>query len=1042
MADFRVQATVELVDRVSAAAGRVGQSLQGLAARSGRAAAQVQASGARVAGAATHMGAGARRAGGFAAQSSAPWGRSSAQVSRSAEAGAAAVARAQGRIGTSAAQIGRAAQAASRPWAAATERIGRSASTQSQLIDRFARSVGGGIPSAPRPGAPAPAPRAPAGAPLGQGDRHIERAAHLGEVARMAGDISRRIDAVADVGSAAAASAESQLARVGTVLTVENTGGDVDAAKERIRQAAFEAATGASEIVGDMAAIQIPMFYEATFTGVSSGLSDQQAIAATERSAILGAGADASVQEASTLLNTLFNTFGDRSVATLTESRTEFARLADLVARTQQYFAFEDLQQLGDGLKNAAGASLNYGLPLEQLSAILGALNTLGITGPEAGTATAVAIEQLSVAAGKLGFQVQRGADGSLDFVRTLQEIAAGGFSPEQLSSAFGVEAARAVGLLLQGQELLSGGMDALDAAAGASDRAAAERATTFEAAQARLEAKTAALSAELGRGQNAVRGWGQAAADAAANTAVWVASLPGGETITSIAGGAMQVAASAAQGAAGISEMALTAASLTTMLRGTRVAMVLYRIATLGAAAAQAAFSWPILLVVAGIAALALGAYLVIRHWDRISDFFTRLWNGVKTKFEEVWLSIKLFALEKWQEITEPFRRGLIGKILGIEADDDTATQAAIDKARARLEELQAAADAAEAAGMSRFRGHEFVDPLARAQEARDEQDPETGLNPDGTVSVVRTPEQARAYFFGAPSPTDALQDLAPGAAAASGEAAMVAMGVGAQDGAPELGRSVEQGYEDHVEPLNPQSDAERGPLSRLTDAGRAIPETMAAGAATAAGSLEAVLAALALPTPDIPLGPVPELAVATPDMPELALPTPDIPLGPVPELAVATPDIPLGPVPELAVATPDMPELALPTPDIPLGPVPELAVATPDIPLGPVPELALPTPDIPLGPVPELALPAPGEGSAAFADGVPGPTLAELALPGSVPAASPPAPGAAAPAETVDLLEELVDEVRALRRDVRRRGAPAAAAPGGLALLLGGRP
>ena len=65
---------------------------------------------------------------------------------------------------------------------------------------------------------------------------------------------------------------------------------------------------------------------------------------------------------------------------------------------------------------------------------------------------------------------------------------------------------------------------------------------------------------------------------------------------------------------------------------------------------------------------------------------------------------------------------------------------------------------------------------------------------------------------------------------------------GAGADEAAGQLGSAVETAL-DEVTPLMPSSDAERGPLSRLTAAGRAIPTTLAAGIAEEAGAIDAAI-------------------------------------------------------------------------------------------------------------------------------------------------------------------------------------------------------
>ena len=49
---------------------------------------------------------------------------------------------------------------------------------------------------------------------------------------------------------------------------------------------------------------------------------------------------------------------------------------------------------------------------------------------------------------------------------------------------------------------------------------------------------------------------------------------------------------------------------------------------------AAIAAITWPIGLAIAAIAGLAIGAYYLIKHWEKVKDFFSNLWDGIKDIF------------------------------------------------------------------------------------------------------------------------------------------------------------------------------------------------------------------------------------------------------------------------------------------------------------------------------------------------------------------------------------------------------------------------
>ena len=59
---------------------------------------------------------------------------------------------------------------------------------------------------------------------------------------------------------------------------------------------------------------------------------------------------------------------------------------------------------------------------------------------------------------------------------------------------------------------------------------------------------------------------------------------------------------------------------------------------ATTGFAASLWAATWPILAVIAGIALIAGGVYLLVKHWDKVSGFFVGLWNKIKGAFSTAW--------------------------------------------------------------------------------------------------------------------------------------------------------------------------------------------------------------------------------------------------------------------------------------------------------------------------------------------------------------------------------------------------------------------
>ncbi|WP_263144010.1 phage tail tape measure protein [Pseudomonas sp. RIT-PI-AD] len=90
---------------------------------------------------------------------------------------------------------------------------------------------------------------------------------------------------------------------------------------------------------------------------------------------------------------------------------------------------------------------------------------------------------------------------------------------------------------------------------------------------------------------------------------------------------GILKVLAVTAALAAAFGGLALTLASFLGPFAMVRYAMTLFGIATTAA-------TWPVLAIIAAVAALAAGAYLLYRNWDSVSAFFQGLWLEIKAGF------------------------------------------------------------------------------------------------------------------------------------------------------------------------------------------------------------------------------------------------------------------------------------------------------------------------------------------------------------------------------------------------------------------------
>ncbi|MFL1781412.1 Phage tail tape measure protein [Candidatus Hepatincolaceae symbiont of Richtersius coronifer] len=101
----------------------------------------------------------------------------------------------------------------------------------------------------------------------------------------------------------------------------------------------------------------------------------------------------------------------------------DMARVGDILAKTQLKFQFANFAQLGAGFDLVGASASAIKLPLEQTATALGMLNDAGIAGSSAGTALSAVLRQMNTASQKLGIEITRTSDGSLDLVSFLGKI-------------------------------------------------------------------------------------------------------------------------------------------------------------------------------------------------------------------------------------------------------------------------------------------------------------------------------------------------------------------------------------------------------------------------------------------------------------------------------------------------------------------------------------------------------------------------------------------------------------------------------------------
>ncbi len=648
--------------------------------------------------------------------------------------------------------------------------------------------------------------------------KRVDLAADVGELAGQVGALTDRLRRLADQPVAVAAAVQKAEARIKTVLSADDI---ADGAEQRIKAVADAHALARTE-AGRLASLTAEDFIASVYTGKGGGLTVDQSIAAAGQSALLAQAGGSSREAASGALISQFTIFGDKEA----EIEAEMARISDSMAAAQNFFRIEGLQQLTDGLANVSGMAAGFGVPFEQVNAVLGLLNTMGVEGPEAGTAMKASIEFMAKAAEDLGFTIAATADGGLDFAATMRTIADSGFSAEQLTEAFGSEAGPAIIHLTSQLQLFQDGLAGVRQGQGMTAKNAATMADTYDAARQRLAASAEVLQERFGASGLAIRTFGANAAQTGAQALAWASGLPGvGAAVTGLAGGITEIGAGAAGAFGGVLELSTGLLSFSTLvgkngpLRKAIPGLVKgissgasSMLRAVPAAIAWASANWaalaPILAVVAGVAVVAAGVYLLIKNWSAVKGFFVGVWNGVKAAFSSAWDWIKA-AVAKWYPYILGVFFGPLGLGVGLVIKH-------WDAIKAFFSGLWSSLKTQFAAGWTGLRDTVL-----------------SGLR--AIVNLIGNAGRAIAGFF------TGIWDRVTGVFEAAwekiaGDGTLIGrifgtQGKSAQQYGSEVGDAMEDALEHGVEPRMPSSDAERGPLSRLTESGRAIPRTLAAG-------------------------------------------------------------------------------------------------------------------------------------------------------------------------------------------------------------------
>ncbi|SHJ77185.1 phage tail tape measure protein [Halodesulfovibrio aestuarii] len=199
--------------------------------------------------------------------------------------------------------------------------------------------------------------------------------------------------------------------------------------------------------------------YDIQYALNSAGLDAAAARAGSSIVAKVSKVTNGQAESVGEVLATTYNNLGSSLAGTNEE---KFARIGDLLTKTQLKFQIKDFGQLGESMKEGSAGLANYNVNLEQGVTLLGVLNSAGLGGSKAGTGMNAVLRQLGKAQKEWNIDLVRGANGQLDMVATLQQVNAAldGMGQDERAQAiqnvFGDEGSKAIVPMLKNLDSLS----------------------------------------------------------------------------------------------------------------------------------------------------------------------------------------------------------------------------------------------------------------------------------------------------------------------------------------------------------------------------------------------------------------------------------------------------------------------------------------------------------------------------------------------------------------------------------------------------------
>jgi TP901 family phage tail tape measure protein len=345
-------------------------------------------------------------------------------------------------------------------------------------------------------------------------------------------------------------------------------------------------------------------------------------------------------------------------------------------------------------ISQISGIAANVGIGFDELGANMAYLTT-GFVKTEAEGATQIKAaitsllkpnKDLSEALARVGIEsgstllAEHGLADALNIVKS----AVGG-SQDAMASALGSTEALNAAIAFTSDGYTAFAQSYSEGLSGATSDALRAQAQSYEARVAKLQAAADALKIQTGDDINAIKGFFvDMGAGFLTNVVGPIMSSPVGGVFQGIAAGAGLAANSILSLGSGALNVSSQLVVLTATLQnsggftklfgnafggllspvkqiGSSIAgmigpLVAKTTATFAATAAEVGFAgamwatagavwaatWPILAIVAGVAALAFGGYMLVKHWDAVSAFFINLWNTVTGAFSAAFDWIK----------------------------------------------------------------------------------------------------------------------------------------------------------------------------------------------------------------------------------------------------------------------------------------------------------------------------------------------------------------------------------------------------------------